>query len=70
MVNFVFTAPSVEKLLSVKFSEAEVAEMRNVKEQLFLLGILWNISFGTPFFKGNFHSGNPKFGPGKICNLQ
>ena len=25
----------------------------------------WNLSFGTPLFKGHLHSGDAKFGPGK-----
>ena len=25
--------------------------------------IQWNLSFGTPLFKGHLHLGDPKFGP-------
>ena len=28
--------------------------------------IWWNLSFGTPLFKGHLHSEDTKFGPGKI----
>ena len=28
--------------------------------------IQWNLSFGTPLFKGQLHSGDSKFGPGKM----
>ena len=32
--------------------------------------VQWNLSFGTPLFKGHLHSGDTKFGPGKrICKL-
>ena len=31
-----------------------------------LCHIQWNLSFGTPPFKGQLYSGDAKFGPGKI----
>ena len=70
MVNFVFTAPIVEKLLSVRFSEAELAENEKCQGTIISLGYTVKHLLWTPFFKGNLHSGDTKFVPGKICNLQ
>ena len=50
MVNFVFTAAVVEKLLSVRFSEAELAENEKCQGTIISLGytvehLLWTPSF-------------------------
>ena len=70
MVNFVFTAAIVEKLLSVRFSGAELAENEKCQGTIISLGYTVEHLLWTPSFKGNLHSGDSKFGPGKICNLQ
>ena len=69
MVNLVFTAAIVEKLLSVRFSEAELTENERCQGTIISLGYTVEYLLWTPLFKGNLHSGDTKFGRGKICNL-
>lgn len=66
MVNFVFTAAIVEKLLSVRFSEAELAENEKCQGTIISLGYTVEHLLWTPSFMGNLHSGDSKFGPGKM----
>lgn len=35
-------------------------------DESILPGIQWNLSFGTPLFKGYLYSGDTKFGLGKM----
>ena len=70
MVNFVFTAAIVEKLLSVRFSEAELAENEKCQGTIISLGYTVEHLLWTPSFKETSIQGTQNLVPEKsaICS--